>query len=1377
MVWSKIKKQNYYFYYYVQTNELKSVGKKAFCNSKARVVQFGRSLVRIIGDCNRSLVINALHGIVPQGIFDTLLDLKNAFSILITIIQNLKNINKKVVVSFARLVLDIMSFYNSPSVTGEQIINILLSMYLFREELQPQGLDSLLLAGISTFLPPKVFEIIRRAQFLTSAKICDDPSLLYSVLGCIFSFIEDLVKFVPGAKFALRIVKDTANFFNVGKHHVLLKTAEKLLSDSQDNKILLVKGFRDKVNELQKKIIECLELQEWSRRSVVVKNVLQKWDRLVKLVANYGNPYRQEPCCFIFEGPPGTMKSVILNNIVEALGEPCYSHIVKSVDNGKDFYDNYNNEPIFYMDDLGQEGVSQWRTMMNMVSAVKLPLDCAEASLKDTKFFNSDKIFITTNRFQNIVGLTKADCIDDIKALHRRGYVFDFSQVRREGDFIVGTILFKYYLLSENRFVNAFPPEFERIVNLRPSFSIERGDSRVELLAWFVSIIKIFEKIKKTHLFNNKLSDSELEILKQRVEELIPQGFLSFNITEEETSEEESEEEEEENTLEDEVKVVLENLIIDCDSSLKQYWLNTNPLQMAKRIFQSEWWHDILKFKISHFVSQMVTGIQLYVQNSTSIPSSIIKLCTAALIGSFIGLLAKWLCGSSTIQEDLKPQSNFKFDIENVHSSVPYISNNLHSVDLLSGNQVSQCVGLFSGHFVLIPAHLAASEEINIVVYADRGRNSRLVDGDKVSRVLLNREEDVAIYQFSPSFPTPFKKIYHLIKDTEIDKDISSFLVSESGWCPVGQIKNHLKTRVRTYKQVWPNGEVFVGTLKEGSFTSYDVQAPGLCGSVVYNVDNGIMGMHVAGDSVNNQGVSILWSRGLREKIIDILKAKRGVELPFDIKELKKDNISVVKLDGKVYAPVPNATNFGPSPLFGLYPVTRSPANLCYSGKHTVKDIAKKSFSPCKLVSSDEIEFGKKVLRSMLVDFEDLNESDVVGGTSLLAPLNKKSSNGYKCEKDKEFYIDFENKSFTPVFRETLMEFESKLDNYELDWEKLAWVETLKDELRNEEKDGEPRSFRVGTIYNQVLTKKYFGKMVEHIISNRKQNQIMIGCNPIKEWPDIYKKLLSGSVFAGDVKKWDGSMLTQVQRAVLDVIMEFYKGGHTAAASIILNGVFQSILIVQDDLYLTTHSMSSGSFLTAILNSMVNKFYTAMWFYRCLVRASIPPTIDGFWRNVDDFVYGDDKLNVVRAYHNLLNAITMRDFFISIGMDFTDASKKSIETPFQDITEVSFLKRSFVWHSDLKQIVCPLELRTLFSGLSYVDYCKSIEDVMRDKINAFQREIYLHAERKELIADFVSRMNKRKYDFDLLSEHYLYSIYSDPNFAIPLSWSGVNLYC
>jgi hypothetical protein len=424
------------------------------------------------------------------------------------------------------------------------------------------------------------------------------------------------------------------------------------------------------------------------------------------------------------------------------------------------------------------------------------------------------------------------------------------------------------------------------------------------------------------------------------------------------------------------------------------------------------------------------------------------------------------------------------------------------------------------------------------------------------------------------------------------------------------------------------------------------------------------------------------------------------------------------------------------------------------------------------------MDFADKVIKSVIMKpFVNLPDLEVIKGNSLLAPLNKDSSNGYNCDKEKEVYINFEKGEVTPRFSEELRAFEKSINEDNPDWEKLFWVESLKDEIRDKRKEGVPRSFRVGTIHQQFLMKRIFGNFVSNVIATRSMHEIMIGCNPIKEWPLMYEKLVSSQgVFAGDIKGWDGNMLGQVQRRVTDLMKEAYQGPDRKVMETLLETLVHSFVIVKDDLYLTTHSMPSGSFLTAIFNSIVNKYYTARWYFDCLDRVApmrfpsdkrITPTVMGFWSDVVDFVYGDDKLNAINAHTHVLNAITMRDFFQQLGMDLTDSMKKPIQTPFQKLSEVTFLKRSFVYHNYLGKIVCPLDLMTLQSGLSYVDYTKVVSQVMGDKISTYQREIYLHPNREELLDDFTSRMKERSYPFKRLDYFYLYYLYSNEEVSLP----------
>jgi len=299
--------------------------------------------------------------------------------------------------------------------------------------------------------------------------------------------------------------------------------------------------------------------------------------------------------------------------------------------------------------------------------------------------------------------------------------------------------------------------------------------------------------------------------------------------------------------------------------------------------------------------------------------------------------------------------------------------------------------------------------------------------------------------------------------------------------------------------------------------------------------------------------------------------------------------------------------------------------------------------------------------------------------------------------------------------------------------------------------------------------------MVSHIVKNRRTNQIQIGINPYTEWQDLFESIRPYKKWAGDIKKWDGSMLPQVQHAIYEVMKEKYKGKPKYLA-FVMGFVTYCPVIINDDIYLTTHSMPSGSWITAVFNSMVNRFYTAMWFYREITKASSKPTVSQFLRVVIDNVFGDDKLNAVRGDYDMLNAITMRDFFQSIGMDFTDAVKKPIDTPYQEIEDISFLKRKFVYHPRIAEITCPLDLNTIFSSISWYDSKKDLSVVLMDKVSAFQREIYLHYDiYHECVDKLRKAMEEKGLSMHILPPPYLLSLYKSQNYNYMDDLYGIKL--
>ena len=240
------------------------------------------------------------------------------------------------------------------------------------------------------------------------------------------------------------------------------------------------------------------------------------------LIRNYSVSSRMEPVCVVFEGKAGVRKSTFMNKIVAALKHDnfsTYSHTVPDINAGKDFYDDYMNQDVFYMDDVGQQGKSQWRSIINFVSPVKYPLECAAADKKNTKFFSSKLILCTTNSFMNLQGFTAKDCISEPEALFRRCHVLKFTSANK-------ITYHKYDYLNSHKWMNTklapfdgckFPTSFEK--------------SEKENLRDVYSMIKELLEGQALLQSNNEMSDDELDFIVER--DLPFQDALDLEMTSE----------------------------------------------------------------------------------------------------------------------------------------------------------------------------------------------------------------------------------------------------------------------------------------------------------------------------------------------------------------------------------------------------------------------------------------------------------------------------------------------------------------------------------------------------------------------------------------------------------------------------------------------------------------------------------------------------------------------------------------------------------------------------------------------------------------------------------------------------------------------------
>lgn len=1348
-------------YFYINTQRLVmfKVSKKEFKERSGIFLSKNNSKYKVDGATKQEAkaLINKVQPFVGESLFSSLSNFRTGLSSAISMISLLgKTVNvgkeksrdiKLFLASCLSILLKFFSFDFQRNIVT-QLIEACIELYRafcigesIKDAWKAQVLDSMILSTASLFLPKCLFEILKRMTLFTSAKLCDDAGGIFHVFMLICEFLSSLLNYIP---FSLpSSIKNLFSFLSFN-HYTIIFQCDNLVKEWLKNKKKVSESsFRDRVFNLQNRVINNIELTEWVRRSPTIKAKLVCFDRLVKSCDAFSKSDRIEPSCFIFEGPPGVFKSVFMSKLIKALNMSSYSHVTKSATDGKDFFDTYNNEEVFFMDDVGQQGVSQWRNIINIVSPVKLPLDCAAAELKDTKFFTSEVVLLTTNRFKNLGGLTKQDGIDNIQALWRRAIVFDFSRVIRDGSKLSGTINIARFDVNAGVWVNDFDDDTQLTFASNGYFLepfIDVSANHNVILAWMKLIVTNVRESKRSHYFNNDLTQEDLEGI-----DLLTKTFKTVDFDGQSLFE----------GISDTAWFIVDGVkwTMECFDMFL-----TSTKEFVLSFFQD--------FDFSEFCNG--------VQNAfwTTLPVFVIAafIIFGLEIGSYYrerNVNNSWKMESSVKEKII---SALVTDKSNIDSLVALLQKQIFDIELVIDGKTLRAIGLFSGRSMVTVGHIGFADRAFVNAYKDLSKAHRILDNITVNLVYRSQTSDISVWHLPQNFPSPFKDISHAFKGDVVNG--VSYLLHPMGIIDLGCLPA-AAVEIPTPYDITFSGKTFENMLSPSDYF-YALNYPGMCGAPIVTTRGTICGIHVAGSSSLGIGTSIKLPRSVLD---DIIKHLNPISMKINITQSEKviPNFSGIKIDQDFKIYTPKNSDYIRSPLYDVFPISRVPSNLSADGPHTVKTVAKKSFALVQPVSFDELDFAKKIVSTILpVSWDDIDMKEVIQGTNLLAAINKKSSNGYDCIKDKSDCIDFEKGCLTDKFKPQYEEFLNKVNNREFEASDVLWYESLKDEVRSKDKVL-PRSFRVSRLHMQLLTKKVFGKMVEHIVANRGQNEIMVGVNPFTEWNSIYKRVNCERKWAGDIKSWDGSMLPQVQNAIYEVLRKKYKG-NVNELDCILGFLNYCVVAVNDDTYMTTHSLPSGSFLTAIYNSLVNRAYTAMWYYRYMKLNNRKPTVSGFCDLIVDFVYGDDKLNAIKKEgFDFLNAVTMQEFFVSIGMDFTDSKKGKIESSYQNFDQITFLKRSFVYHKQLNDIVGPLDTDTLYSSLSWVNKNKDITQVMNDKISAFQREIYLH---ESLYDNDILILERRclnsGIDFKKLNSSYLFQLYKLGDYFYLDSLYGIN---
>jgi hypothetical protein len=119
-----------------------------------------------------------------------------------------------------------------------------------------------------------------------------------------------------------------------------------------------------------------------------------------------------------------------------------------------------------------------------------------------------------------------------------------------------------------------------------------------------------------------------------------------------------------------------------------------------------------------------------------------------------------------------------------------------------------------------------------------------------------------------------------------------------------------------------------------------------------------------------------------------------------------------------------------------------------------------------------------------------------------------------------------------------------------------------------------------------------------------------------------------------------------------------------------------------------------------------------------------------FRKFVHSFTYGDDLISGVHPEISLFNHVSYAGFLREMDIEFTMPDKESDPVPFMHMSDVDFLKRKSVFHTELMRYVGKLDLDSINKSLMCQRQGpKNLEaTAMKSTIQSALHEVVLHGE-------------------------------------------------
>lgn len=350
----------------------------------------------------------------------------------------------------------------------------------------------------------------------------------------------------------------------------------------------------------------------------------------------------------------------------------------------------------------------------------------------------------------------------------------------------------------------------------------------------------------------------------------------------------------------------------------------------------------------------------------------------------------------------------------------------------------------------------------------------------------------------------------------------------------------------------------------------------------------------------------------------------------------------------------------------------------------------------------------------------------------------------------------------------------------------VVYKAALKDEPRAQAKvdAGATRMFFVSPLPFLIVQRMFLAPIFSLMIEHREAFGTAIGIDMHREADALYKQLTNFSkrIIEQDYKGYDTSMDPDFRWAGITYLIMLAKElGYTEEALLMMKAFLTDCTFPQICLLLDLFGaciQPSGFYGTAEFNSIIGRIIMRYMFYKLqkempegLVPSAHVPGKADYATYVLDQVYGDDLLAAVKeAVASWFNNITYQRACLQYaGMITTPATKGAEMSEFVLSSEMSFLKRRFVFHPSFQRVVAPLDKDSLYKMLEWTMPSAYVtkEEQLVQTLASFSRELAFHVQGP--IHDKVMAMLKKEFHevfpdtlWDVPSFEYLVSDLADP---------------